>query len=63
MKQKEIYNGLTTRRFEVESSPIMAESEAKLKVKTYDVSSTTTEWNEETPTDALPTTITSTINF
>ena len=58
MKQKEIYNGLTTRRFQVESSPIMAESKAKLKIKTQ-VNSQGSEWEVEDNAGELTTTISS----
>ena len=62
MKLKETYNGLTTTRQNVASSPIMATSTAKIKVKT-DLSTSTEGGQEETPEDALTTSITSDTQF
>ena len=59
MKLKETYNGLTTTRQNVASSPIMATSTAKIKVKTENK---TEPWVEE-PEETLPTSITSEPSF
>lgn len=59
--EKREYNGLVTTRMTVESPDIMATSNSKIKVKTQDISSSTTEWEEDTPADALSTTITNSL--
>ena len=64
MKLKEPYNGLTTTRQNVASSPIMATSTKTIKVKT-DLSTGTEGWQEDLKSteSALTTSITSDTQF
>lgn len=56
--EKREYDGLQTTRLTVESPDIMATSNSKIKVKTQDISSSTTEWEEVPDAGTLSTTIT-----
>lgn len=59
--EKKIYSGLTTQRVKVTGQPIMAESDSKFKVKTktIDTGTGTTEWQEDNNAGTLNTSITS----
>ena len=61
-KMKSSYTGLQTARFQTECQPLMAESSAKIKVKT-DLATSTEGWVEETDDNALTTSITSDTQF
>ena len=57
---KKKYDGLMTQRIAVESQPLMATSNAKIKVKTENAS--TTPWVEEDVSTPLSTSITTELN-